>query len=71
MRRLDEMGLRLNPDEIAACRRDLEKAKPYTLEESLADHADFPEERHCATRAMLLLQYAGLWTEEDEKKAFG
>lgn len=71
MQKPEDMGLVLDDDIIEACRRDLEKARPYTFEESIDKRVEFLEEKHRATQAMLILQYAGLWTEQDQKKAFG
>lgn len=71
------------PDNVVKVLRSyLKKAKPYTLEERkkynyhelgtfLADIVYQYSDRELATLAMDELQAAGLWTEEDEKKAFG
>lgn len=71
------------PDNVVKVLRSyLKKAKPYTPEERkkhnyhelgtfLADIVYQYSDRELATLAMDELQAAGLWTEEDEKKAFG
>ena len=71
------------PDNVDKVLRSyLKKAKPYTPEERkkynyhelgtfLADIVYQYSDRELATLAMDELQAAGLWTEEDEKKAFG
>lgn len=71
------------PDKVVKVLRNyLKKAKPYTPEERkkynyhelgtfLADIVYQYSDRELATLAMDELQAAGLWTEEDEKKAFG
>ena len=71
------------PDNVVKVLRSyLKKAKPYTPEERkkynyhelgtfLADIVYRCSDRELATLAMDELQAAGLWTEEDEKKAFG
>lgn len=69
------MDFTLTEKDIAECRELLEKAKPYKSFES-NDHEHFFDysenmERDAATLSMELLKSAGLWTEEDEKRAFG
>ncbi len=71
------------PDNVVKVLRSyLKKAKPYTPEERkkynyhelgtfLADIVYQYSDRELATLAMDELQAAGLWTEEDEQKAFG
>ena len=71
------------PDNVVKVLRSyLKKAKPYTPEERkkynyhelgtfLADIVYQYSDREIATLAMDELQAAGLWTEEDEQKAFG
>ena len=71
------------PDNVVKVLRSyLKKAKPYTPEERkkynyhelgtfLADIVYQYSGRELATLAMDELQAAGLWTEEDEKEAFG
>lgn len=71
------------PDNVVKVLRSyLKKAKPYTPEERkkynyhelgtfLADIVYQYSDRELATLAMNELQAAGLWTEEDEQKAFG
>lgn len=71
------------PDNVVKVLRSyLKKAKPYTPEERkkynyhelgtfLADIVYQYSDRELATLAMDELQAADLWTEEDEKKAFG
>lgn len=72
--------LPLSDKVIKVLRGCLEKAKPYTAEER--ETLNYPEvgeffidrlltDREAATYAMDELKAAGLWTEEDEKKAFG
>lgn len=71
------------PDNVVKVLRSyLKKAKPCTPEERkkynyhelgtfLADIVYQYSDRELATPAMDELQAAGLWTEEDEKEAFG
>lgn len=71
------------PDNVVKVLRSyLKKAKPYTPEERkkynyhelgtfLADIVYQYSDLELATLAMDELQAAGLWTEEDEQKAFG
>lgn len=76
------MGLILSDNLVRVYRKDLERARPYTEEER--KRYRYPEmgeyfvdvvyeytDREKATYAMDELKAAGLWTEEDEAKAFG
>lgn len=61
------------PEEIASWREDLVKARPYTDDDPEPVYFDYIEDvdRSEATSSMRLLKAYGLWTEEDERIAFG
>lgn len=63
----------LTDDEIKKCRDLSLSAKPYREDDKHYQYFDLSgdEEREKATSAIRLLKAAGLWNDEDEKKAFG
>lgn len=71
----DENGeaLTMTDEEIRECWKQAFAARPYRDDDEHYQYFDCPgeTEREHATAAIYLLKRAGLWTEEDEKKAFG
>lgn len=61
------------PEEIESWREDLTRARPYTEDDPEPVYFDYIEDeaRSEATASMRLLKAFGLWTEEDERIAFG
>ena len=61
------------PKEIERWRGNIAKARPYTDDDPEPCYFDWIPDpaRSNATVAMELLKAAGLWTEEDERIAFG
>lgn len=57
---------------IQSCRQEIVAARPYT-DDPEPFYFDFTPDpvRSDATDAMEFLKAAGLWTEEDERVAFG
>lgn len=62
-----------SPEKVASWREDIAKARPYTDDDPEPFYFDWiPDQaRSDATDSMELLKAAGLWTEEDERIAFG
>lgn len=60
-------------ERVAEWRKDIAAARPYTDDDPEPFYFDYTENpaRSDATDAMELLKAAGLWTEEDERIAFG
>lgn len=60
-------------EEVAEWRKEIAAARPYTDDDPEPFYFDYIENppRTYATVAMELLKAAGLWTEEDERIAFG
>ena len=60
-------------EEINRWRKQIETARPYTDDDPEPFYFDYTPDwpRSQATMAMELLKAAGLWTEEDERIAFG
>lgn len=63
----------LSAEKAARYREYLKKARPYTQDDPEPIYFDYIEDeaRSDATAAVELLKAAGLWTEEDERIAFG
>lgn len=68
-----EMGFTFTDEEIQECRKLAFAAKPYRDDDEHYEYFDRPGDakRERATSAIHLLKALDLWTEEDEKKAFG
>lgn len=67
---------RRNPpseEQVTRWRKDIAAARPYTDDDPEPFYFDYVPDwpRSDATDAMFLLKAAGLWTEEDERIAFG
>lgn len=67
------MAFTLSDELIQLYREDIAAARPYTDDDPEVFYFDYiPDEaRSMATMAMEQLKAAGLWTEEDERVAFG
>lgn len=67
---LDEF---ITKESVARWRKKIALARPYTESDPEPGYFDYIENpaRSDATEAMELLKAAGLWTEEDERIAFG
>lgn len=67
------MGFTLTDEKAQFYRGFIAAAKPYTDDDPEPSYFDYipNEARTDATVAMELLKAAGLWTEEDERIAFG
>lgn len=60
-------------ERVKRWREEIAAARPYTDDDPEPFYFDFMPDpaRSDATDAMYLLKAAGLWTEEDERVAFG
>lgn len=65
------MGLSLDAETIAKLRENSRKAKPYREDEEYDSYFDYTSDREYATMAMETLKRHSLWTDEDERIAFG
>ncbi len=67
------MGFTLTEKEVLEWRELAFAAKPYRDDDEHYNYLDCPGDpaRERASAAVRMLKRAGLWTKEDEKKAFG